>query len=104
MVDTTKNVADLKIYSHNDLESIHEMSIFHRKFIKSKNHLCGCFCCLKLFDSSKIIKWADNKTTAICPYCHIDSVIYHSDAYPLTIALLLQMQKKYFGSCLKDTI
>ena len=36
---------------------------------------CGCYYCLKIFDKNEIKKWYDNKQTAVCPYCGVDSVI-----------------------------
>jgi hypothetical protein len=35
----------------------------------------GCFYCLKTFDVSDIKEYTDKGKTAICPHCHIDSVV-----------------------------
>ena len=43
------------------------------------SNVCGCFYCLKIFKPEEITDWIDDMcdthVTALCPYCHIDSVI-----------------------------
>ena len=36
---------------------------------------CGCYHCLKVFDSKEISDWTDNNQTALCPYCAVDAVL-----------------------------
>ena len=36
---------------------------------------CACYHCLKKFKKSEIKEWTDTGKTALCPHCHIDSVI-----------------------------
>lgn len=67
----------------------------HRAEIEASS-LCGCFCCLHIFDPSKIREWIDNGQTAICPACPVDSVIGSASGYPITREFLDQMQKRYF--------
>ena len=57
---------------------------------------CGCFYCIRIFPTYKIIKWnisklGDKKGTAICPYCQYDTVIPESDKYKRTVNLLTKM-------------
>lgn len=102
--ETVVNDGIIRIYSNSELKIIHSLCIFHKPHIKQNNHRCGCFYCLEIFDSSKIKEWTDNQTTALCPECQIDSVIYDSEKYPLTETLLLQMQKKYFACLIEDVV
>lgn len=58
---------------------------------------CGCFYCLRVFDPSEIEEWIeDERDTALCPYCGIDSVIGESSGYPLTREFLAEMQQYWF--------
>ena len=36
---------------------------------------CACIYCSKKFTSEEIYEWTDNGTTAICPYCSVDSIV-----------------------------
>ena len=36
---------------------------------------CVCVYCLMRFTPGEIVEWTDNKMTAICPHCGVDSVI-----------------------------
>ena len=71
--------------------------------LKSKK--CGCFYCIKIFDSDEIINWiyeSENSikgpgTTARCPHCDIDSVLPESNDYILSIELLTKMNKTFFN-------
>lgn len=35
----------------------------------------SCFCCLRTFPVESIRKWVDGGTTALCPHCHMDTVL-----------------------------
>lgn len=59
--------------------------------------VCGCFYCLTIFSPGEIVEWIqDEKETAVCPYCGIDSVIGESAGYPITKEFLEEMQKYWF--------
>lgn len=68
----------------------------------SKGEKCGCFYCLKIFNSKEITNYltgdndCDRDGTAFCPYCEIDSVIGESSGYPITKEFLTAMNKKWF--------
>jgi len=36
---------------------------------------CGCYFCMNTFKGVEIEDWADGGQTALCPHCHVDSVI-----------------------------
>ena len=62
--------------------------------IKNKDTLpkeCSCYYCLKNFSKEKIQEWTDQSRTAICPYCHVDSVIPQTNMDELKA-----MQKYWF--------
>lgn len=40
-----------------------------------KAEKCGCFYCLHIYSPKDVIEYVDNKLTAICPLCGIDSVV-----------------------------
>ena len=68
-----------------------------------KNYkICGCFYCLKIFSPTEIDDCliadndADRLGTALCPYCHIDSVMGASSDYPITEEFLEEMRKHWF--------
>lgn len=82
----------------SDIFTLHKLSINNKRIIEvSKN--CGCFHCLKIFNSSEIKKWViDSKDyTAICPYCGIDSVIGDSNL-KLNKRMLKEMNTFFFSN------
>ena len=58
---------------------------------------CGCFNCGEIFSSSEITDYvSDGEPTALCPYCHIDSVIGDAAGFPITPKFLKAMYKRWF--------
>lgn len=79
-----------------DYIKAHEFSSNHKEQIL-KDEKCGCFFCLRIFNPNEIVDWIeDEKGTAICPYCGIDSVIGESSGYPITKEFLKKMKEYYF--------
>jgi len=79
----------------------HSHSSNHREEIESSNK-CGCFYCREIYTPDKINEWVDeddsNKgTTALCPYCGIDSVIGDASGYPITREFLDGMYRHWFS-------
>jgi hypothetical protein len=58
---------------------------------------CGCFSCGRVYMPADITEWTDKDNTAICPHCHIDSVIPENVGYPLDEEFLMAMNTKYFS-------
>jgi hypothetical protein len=58
---------------------------------------CGCFYCGEIYPPSEIRDWIDRDETALCPHCHIDSVIGSASGYPLTPEFLRAMEARWFG-------
>jgi hypothetical protein len=51
-----------------------------RTSYKTRDHIlavkiASCYHCIRHFYSSSIREWTDGELTAICPKCHIDSVV-----------------------------
>ncbi len=82
-----------------DYIDAHEHSSGHRKEIL-ESKICGCFYCLAIFNPDEIEDWVDEVDgigqTAICPKCHIDSVIGSFSGYPITEEFLKKMQQHWF--------
>lgn len=78
---------------------IHNLSYENKEILK-KSKKCGCFHCKKIFETNKIIQWIEDEegSTAVCPYCCIDSVIPEKSKlqYILSEELLEEMRKKWF--------
>ncbi|WP_202410247.1 hypothetical protein [Pseudomaricurvus sp. HS19] len=83
-----------------NLSALHKQSLRNRKH-QSTAHQCGCFFCLSIFDASRVTQFWDDETTAVCPLCGIDSVIYDSQVESLTPGLL-QALKRYAWNDLID--
>ena len=82
-------------YSNDDLDKIHKRSIVNYSRIM-KTHDCGCFYCLEHFLPIEAEYWNDRTgKTAVCPRCHIDSVV-GSDTR-VDDELLIALNKRYFG-------
>lgn len=68
----------------------------HNRKELEKSSKCGCFYCLKIYDSKEIVNWTDGGSTAVCPYCGVDSVLYENSFYPVTEEFLKAMKKRWF--------
>jgi len=57
--------------------SIHEAPklSMHNKTLLQHHPTVSCYGCLKIFPTKEIKEWTDKNTTAICPYCHCDTII-----------------------------
>lgn len=64
-----------------------------------KSKRCGCFYCLKVFDSSEIgnSDWSKDKNcrTALCPFCGTDAVLGDHDV-EISFEMLYAMHKSWF--------
>lgn len=56
---------------------------------------CGCFYCCRIFDAKQIKDYCSD-TTALCPYCGIDSVLGDNEGFPITPAFLRVMNEEWF--------
>ena len=85
--------------AENQVVSAHRHSSNHRGDILSSEQ-CGCFYCLSIFSPSEIVEWVDEAdgagTTAICPFCSIDSVIGTKSGFPVTKDFLGAMKAHWF--------
>ncbi len=77
------------------LKDAHLHSIRNRDEIETSES-CGCINCLRIFPASEVEDYADEGTTAICPYCDCDSLIANDQGFKLTKDLLKELNKKYF--------
>lgn len=78
-----------------ELKSAHKHSSNHRAEILASVR-CGCFYCLAIFSPSEISEWIDNRQTALCPRCPVDSVIGDASGFPITKEFLEQMHAHWF--------
>jgi hypothetical protein len=74
----------------------HKHCIHNRAELEA-SETSGCFYCLKIFPPHQIQGWVDNKSTALCPYCGIDSVIGSVSRFPIEAAFLAEMERYWFG-------
>jgi hypothetical protein len=77
------------------IEDAHRFSSRHREKLV-RDEVCGCFHCLKIFSPSKIVEWVDEETTAVCPFCGIDSIIGVSSGFPITKDFLMKLHTIWF--------
>lgn len=78
-----------------NLKSLHGYSIHNRELVQRAD-MCGCFCCNAEFRSHAIFEWLDNDSTAVCPFCSIDSVLPDNLGIDLTQELLQEMGDYWF--------
>ena len=102
LVEALKNKKEKKAkkYSIEFLKAAHKHSIFHKKEIM-KSKLCGCFYCLRTFKPQEIFNWYGEEdpkgSTAMCPFCYVDSVIGSKSGYPINAPdFLEEMYKHWF--------
>jgi hypothetical protein len=103
-----KNLTMDKKFTKNYLKAAHKASR-QNKGLLSNSKVCGCFHCLRVFDPILISFWVDQPendpqlskliSTAMCPYCDIDSVIPDVSGFPLSKAFLYRMNIEYFVGC-----
>lgn len=92
--EAAKTLRD-ELMNEPDFIRAHKHSSHHREEILASES-CGCFYCLKIYAPSRIQLWTDADTTALCPYCHIDSVIGLKSGYPITVEFLTKMYQHWF--------
>ena len=80
-----------------DYIKAHIHSFGNQKEIRGSQK-CGCFHCLKTFDSAEVVEWIEDSSsfTALCPYCCIDSVIGDKSGFPITEEFLKTMRDYWF--------
>jgi len=76
-----------------DLDKIYNIK---RKELENST-ICACFYCCEVFRFKDIKAWTDSGETAICPYCHIDSVIGNSTGLVINQGFLRKVMRKCFG-------
>lgn len=84
--------------TEDELKSAHEHSINHRKEIEA-SEICGCFCCVRVFDTTQIWEWlkdSQDNEFCMCPHCGIDAVIGDKSGYQINNDLLNHMNKYWF--------
>lgn len=74
---------------NNDIKNAPIQSMKNRKTLEQHNQ-CGCYSCLKVFETTLIKNWTDQNQTALCPFCHTDSVV------PIVDIEYLQKAKDYW--------
>ena len=83
------------------LENAHK-HCFSNKLEIEQSDVCGCFYCLEIFkpDLISIFTDEDNSeaSTALCPFCDIDSVIGSESGLPIGDAGFLEAMKNRFFS------
>ncbi|MGG3122771.1 cytoplasmic protein [Priestia megaterium] len=80
----------------NKVKAAHRFCRDNKESLK-EDSLCGCFYCLEIFHPSEIEKWIDsNESTALCPYCEIDSIIGQGSGFAITKEFLSVMNKYWF--------
>jgi hypothetical protein len=98
MLETRKvkrSLTDIKALMPDDIRQAHTHSSQHRNEILT-SRMCGCFYCFEVFTPKVIKKWIDDYTTALCPYCGIDSVIGDKSGYPVDATFLNEMHQHWF--------
>lgn len=77
------------------LKEAHQHSSHNQQEIAASK-TCGCFYCKHFFVPTEVVTWVEGDT-ALCPYCHIDSVIGDASGIILTPEFLDRMEKHWFG-------
>lgn len=85
-----------KAFRDIQLQLAHDASFHNREQIEQSKQ-CGCFSCCHIFSASEVTDYVSpEEPTAICPYCHIDSVIGDASGYPVTEEFMEKMNKRWF--------
>lgn len=87
---------DKKIENSDIMIKTHKHASYHKDEILSSKK-CGCFFCCRIFTPIEIYEWIENRQTALCPYCGIDSVIGDKSGYNIDETFLIKMEKHWFN-------
>ena len=79
-----------------------ERASMHNRASLESDQKCGCYYCNRIFHPREIKEWTDQGTTAICPYCGMDSVLRESSKFPITEEYLQKASRRAFASKYKD--
>ena len=92
--------------TNDELFRLHAKSRFN-EFEISQSELHGCFYCCKIYKTSDTldnIQWSDMEyangkyaRTAVCSSCCVDSLLASVESEKITLEILLQMNKFWFG-------
>jgi hypothetical protein len=77
------------------LDAAHQHSRENRQVLAAGG-ACGCFHCQKTFDAADVVHWCDKNMTALCPFCHLDTVL-SSRVDPIDPAFLRRMYTRWFA-------
>lgn len=90
--------------SKKTLSLAHKASFANKKSLKH-DKVCGCFHCLTIFNPKEItryipergiISYFTGESTAVCPYCCMDSVLGESSGFSITKEFLTEMKNYFF--------
>lgn len=79
----------------NLLKKLHAYSYNNKEKIMHSGK-CYCFYCKKEMEAKEINKYIDNDSTALCPYCEIDSIIPDSIDENINSSIIDEMNKYWF--------
>ncbi|MFX1238898.1 MAG: cytoplasmic protein [Promethearchaeota archaeon] len=79
-----------------NIQKAHKFSSNNRENLQN-SETCGCFYCLSIFIPDEIDEWVDQNeegiaTTALCPYCGVDSILGSACKFPITKEFLNDMK------------
>lgn len=90
-------------YSEDALSDAHMHTIHNREEVEA-SRFCYCISCQTFFKPSEVESYADEGTTAICPYCDCDAVLGETCGIKLTDKLLEELHQRYFNyDIIEDT-
>lgn len=83
--------------AEEDLVKAHEASLHNKEALEGSEQ-AGCFYCLGVFATSRIVRFVDGGgTTGICPLCQVDALLPSNCGYPITdVKFLAQMHERWF--------
>jgi DNA-directed RNA polymerase subunit RPC12/RpoP len=84
MMNTTKQ--------QTKLAQLHRATNFN-SFEISYSNRCACFNCGQSFAPAQITEWTDKDMTALCPHCHMDSVVPSYNGNPTDSESLAELKR-----------
>lgn len=85
-------------YSHekeSQLNILQAYSSHNKKYIDTADS-CYCFHCKSSFKATDIVSYTDNGQTALCPKCHVDTIIPDSINHEVNESIIEEMNKYWF--------
>jgi uncharacterized protein len=70
---------------------------YENRLAIAASSVCGCFHCAAIFQPGGVTEWVDGGQTALCPFCHVDTVLGDA-SMDISSERLWALRGRWFGT------